>query len=146
MLHIVILQVIATRGTPCKITECLIDISPLHEVVATMDLGIGLLEQHHPYLVVATACEDWVAMGFTGEEVVNGYFLPVTAFADAEAVKALGVPSLCDEKAFYERRALGEDAEGRKEVLVVQDGIFARVNDVGGLDGVVEDVDLVGFV
>ena len=142
MKHTLITQVVAGSGTAGQVLQSLTDETSFSQVVASMNLGIGFLQQHHPHLIVHASTEEWLAARLTGNQVVDGYFFPESVFAYSYSVNTFLIPVLCYKQPFNERWPLTKNGHGTEEVGIVQQRVLARHLDIGWFNRVIEDVQL----
>jgi len=146
VLDILVFQVIARSWQPCKIEQCLVYKATLEQVVRAMHLGICLLQDHHPDLIVNASCEDGATVWLARKEVVDSDFNPLSAFANLYPVYSLRVPLLGDEQPFDQRWSLCQQAYGTQEVVILESAMLAPLLYVTWLNWVIEDMNQIFLI
>ena len=75
------------RGCPSQVSEYILGESGLDTLVTAMKFGPRFLKQDDPELVSISLRESWVPLE-AGDVVVDDDLLPLSIFADAQAIDA----------------------------------------------------------
>ena len=141
--EVLLLEKVRLGGRPGEVAEGLAREAARDVEVAQVDLGPGLLEQHHPERVVLAVAERGSArVRARREVVVQEDFLPNAVDANGHRVEPLRVvlPAR-NEQPFQPLRVDRDGPARRQEVAVAQ----LALNDALGVDALEHAVILGGF-
>lgn len=118
-----------------EIAHCQVCIATLGPFIATVDLGPSLLNDDGPYFAFVGLGKSYLVALYR-DELIDEDLVPGTVLAQLDAINALIIQALSNEKLLYAIRFLGKSAQNTQEVTISKGTLL----DVRGQYGFVKDL------